>query len=233
MEKVILITGAGRGIGHAIASSLYNGNSLILLTKTKDSHAKLKKEFPKALCYRCDITSDLELRKTLKDVESNFRSIDVLVNNAGIFLGKEFEKTGLKEFDNVFSVLIRAPFAVTTMLLPLLKKSKYPQVVTISSAAAFAPMVTESVYSAAKSGVSTLMEVAREELQKYKIRFTLVEPFGVNSHNIPNPKNLLHPEDIGDLVKYIINTDRNCEILTVSLSTTGQWFRGTPPWFKG
>lgn len=230
MQKVILITGAGKGIGYAIAKSLYNDNKLVLLTKSKDSYARIKKDFPKALCYNCDITNEPDLQKTFKDIQANCKAIDVLVNNAGVYLNKAFEDTSSKEFDEIHSVLLKAPFVVTKMALPLLKKSSSPQVVTISSAAAFAPMATESVYSAAKSGVTTLMKVAREELQKHKIRVTLIEPFGVNSANIPNPKNLLRPEDISELVRYVISTDPNCEILTVSLSTTGQWFGGTPPW---
>ena len=230
MQKTILITGAGRGIGYAIAKSLYDGNKLVLLTKSKDSHARIKKDFPKALCYNCDITSDSDLQKAFKDIRAKCKSIDVLVNNAGVYLSKAFEDTSPKEFDEVNSVLLKAPFVVTKMALPLLKRSNSPQVVTISSAAAFAPVAAESVYSAAKSGLTTLMKVAREELQKHRIRVTLIEPFGVNSANIPNPKNLLRPEDIGELIKSVISTDPNCEILTVSLSATGQWFGGTPPW---
>jgi NADP-dependent 3-hydroxy acid dehydrogenase YdfG len=231
MQKTILITGAGRGIGHAIAEALYSGNKLILITKTRASYLRIRKEFPKALCYACDITDSSAIDKTLNDIKSRFRAIDVLVNNAGIpYLLKYIDETSARDLDLVYSLYMKGPFLITMSLLPLLRASKSPLVVNIASAAAFTRMPGEAVYSAAKSGMVTLMEIAREELQKHRIRVSIIEPYGVNTQNIPNPKDFLRPEDIGRLVKFIVDADPNCEILSVSLSSTGQWRQGTPPW---
>lgn len=231
MLKTILITGSGRGIGHAISKALYKGNKLILIIKTMASYLKIKKEFPTAMCYVCDITNSSAVKKTINDIRSRFKVIDVLVNNAGIpYLLKYVDETTAQDLDMVYSLYMRGPFSITMSLLPLLKASKSPLVINIASAAAFTRMPGEAVYSAAKSGMVTLMEIAREELQKYGIRVSIIEPYGVNTQNVLNPKDFLRPEDISKLVKFIMDADPNCEILNVSLSATGQWRQGTPPW---
>lgn len=205
MKKAILITGAGRGIGLAIARKLKKPDTaLMLITKTERSFRFLKKEFPKGFIFKVDLTKKQEIKEFLKEIKSKIAYLDVLVNNAGIFLAKPFEKTEATDFDNLYALHMRAPFILIRELLPLLRKAKNPLVVNISSAANIARFRNESIYTASKAGLTALTEVIREELQKDNIRFTIIQPYGVNTWNDPNPENLLRPEDIAELVYFIL-----------------------------
>ena len=232
-KKVAIITGAGRGIGLAVAKKLKNRFSyLILLTKTKKSSERLKEEFPKAEIIRVDLTREKEIIKFLKEIKSKLTHLDLLVNNAGFYLCKPFEETVTDEFDYQYFLHMRAPFILIKKLLPLLRKAKSPLVVNISSAASIAHFRNESVYTAVKAGLTALIEVIREELQKDNIRFTVIHPYGVNTWNDPYPDRLLRPEDIAELIYYLTRTHSNCQILRVDLSSVKQWRQGVPPWLK-
>jgi len=233
MKKNILVTGASRGIGYAIAKKLSNqADKLILVARTEKSLQKLKKEFPKALNFQIDLGEEKEIEKMLIEIEEKVKGLDVLVNNAGSYFSESFKDTKSSEFDKLYAVHMRAPFLLINKLLPLLKKSKSPIVVNISSASSFARFRTESIYASVKSGLTALTDVLREELQNYNIRFTTIHPYGVNTWNASNPEDLLRTEDIAELIGFIINAHPNCQIQRVDLSNTKQWRQGTPPWIK-
>ena len=232
-RKAAIITGAGRGIGLAIARKLRGQFSpLVLLTKTKRSSAFLEKEFPEAEIIKIDLTKKEEITRFLKKIKSELNHLDLLANNAGLYLCKPFEETTSDEFDYQYFLHMRAPFILIRELLPLLKRAKNPLVINISSAANIARFRNESVYTATKAGLTALIEVIREELQKDNIRFTIIQPYGVNTWNDPHPERLLRPEDIAELVYFITRTHPNCQILRVDLSSTKQWRQGIPPWLK-
>ena len=230
-KKTILITGAARGIGKAIAESLISHN-LILITKTDKSFNSMKKEFPDATCYKCDLANEKALNDLIKEIKSSYKHIDVIVNNAGFYVFKTFEETDSEDFDELYKIYMRTPFVLIKGLLPKLKASEEPTVINIASAAAFTRFKSESIYSAVKVGLVAFTEIIREELRADKIKFTNIKPYGVNTWNDPDKDKLLRPEDIGSLVKFIVDCHYNCEILDVSLSSVGQWRGGTPPWAK-
>lgn len=231
-KRTVLITGAGRGIGRATARRLRDQASLILLTKTDESQKSLKEEFPEAFCFAVDLTNTRNIESVIKTVKGLTQSIDVLINNAGTYASALFEETSVEQLDNQYAIHLRAPFLLTRELLPLLRKGSNPIVINISSAAAFARSPREAVYSAAKAGLTTLTDIIREELQKDGIRFTVVQPYGVNTWNDAHPENYLRSEDIADLVDFVINSHPNCQILTVDVSSVKQWRKGVPPWLQ-
>jgi 3-oxoacyl-[acyl-carrier protein] reductase len=229
--KNILITGAGRGIGFAIAKAVEEmAENLILVTKSKESFKRLEKSFPRAENFRVDLSNEEKTMEFIKKVKNEFDRLDVLVNNAGFYIGKKFEETTTNELDELYKIHLKAPFLLIQKFLPLLKKSECPQVINISSAANFARLPGESAYTAVKAGLSAIGDVLRDELQKHRIRFTTIYPWTVNTRNFKNPENFLRPEDVGEVVAFIINTHPNCQILNIELSSVSDWRGGWPPW---
>lgn len=230
-KKNILITGAGRGIGFSIAKAVEDvAENLILVTKSKESFRHLEKYFPKARNFNVDVSNEEKITKFIENIKYEFDHLDVLVNNAGFYIGKKIEETTTSEFDELYKIHLKAPFLLIKNLLPLLRKSDCPQVINISSAANFVRIPGESAYTTMKAGLSAMADVLRNELQKYRIRFTTIYPWAVNTHNFENPQDFLRQEDVGEVVLFIINTHPNCQISNIELSSVYDWRGNWPPW---
>lgn len=230
-KKNILITGAGRGIGFAIAKAVEDvAENLILVTKSKEAFRHLEKYFPIARNFNVDLSNEEKAIKFITNIKYEFDRLDVLINNAGFYVGKKFEETTISEFDELYKIHLKAPFLLIQNLLPLLRKSDCPQVINISSAANFARIPGEAAYTTMKAGLSAMGDVLRSELQRYRIRFTTIYPWAVNTHNFENPQDFLRPEDVGEVVVFIINTHPNCEVSNIELSSVSDWRGNWPPW---
>lgn len=231
--KNILITGAGHGIGYAIANSVYpRAKNLILITKSSNSLCKLDGKFPKAMNYQIDLSHEDEITEFVQNISTDLNKLDVLVNNAGFYVGKKIEDTTIYEFDELYKIHMRVPYFLIQNLLPLLKKSDCPQVINISSAANFLRIPGESAYTATKSGLTAMSDVLRNELQKHRIRFTTIHPYAVNTSDNKKSNNQLSPKSVAEIVAHVIATHPNCQILNVELSSVSDWRGNWPPWIK-
>ncbi len=231
--KHILITGGAKGIGRAIVEELAARDHKITATynSSKAAADSIMKKFPNVQYVRVDLEDrqalDACIRKLVKA-----GPIDVLINNAGIYLGKAFEKMSEAELYQQADLLIAAPARLIQGLLPSLKKSESPLIVNISSQAVQARLTGEAMYSAAKSAISTLSHVLRAELNPQGVRVTTVEPFGVNTYGIPEPSNLILPEDLAKLVRYAIEMPPHLQLDTFSVSHLKQARPDFPEWVE-
>lgn len=232
-DKIVLVTGASRGIGFAIARALKpDAEKLFLVARTKKSFDKTCDQFKKkkTIFLGSDLSSEAQIDKLVAQVKKETSRLDVLVNNAGVYLAKKFEKTTRPEINQQIAINLKGMLLLTQGLLPLLKKGKKPQIINISSIAAKASLYGESIYSATKAGVTSFSEVIRKELNPQGVRVTTIHPWGVNTWNAPNPQELLRPEDIGELVSFIVNTHPGCQIESIDCSSVFQWKGEKPPW---
>jgi NADP-dependent 3-hydroxy acid dehydrogenase YdfG len=110
-------------------------------------------------------------------------------------------------------------YLLTKGLLPIIEKGKDPQIINISSIAALKPSKGTVIYSAVKAGVTGFSIGLRDELNPKKIRVSVIHPYGINTWNDPHPEKLLKPTDISSLVKFVIDSDPNCQIDEVTVSS--------------
>lgn len=230
-KRTIVITGAGRGIGLALSKSLYRqDNTLLLVTKTEKSRNVLERSFSKASVIPADLSLTKDVHTVVQVAKEKLSHVDVLINNAGVYVGKGFDTTTEKELDALYGLHLRAPFLLMREFLPLFEQAKHPQVINISSAATIARLPTESIYTATKAGLSALDDVLQKELQAKNIRITTIHPWTVNTHNLPEPEKYLNPSDIASLVMYILSVPPACHIVNVELSGASDWRGSWPPW---
>lgn len=229
-KRSILITGAGRGIGLAIARRLVSKHSLILVTKTESSAKQLRRMFPSSKVYLVDLTRFDELEKFVKKIKKTFVRLDVLINNGGVYYSNTVEHTTDRQFDEMYALHVKAPFILIREFMPLLKVSYQKQIINISSAANFARLPTEAAYTATKAGLTALGDVLQLELQRYGIKLSTIHPWSVNTKNFPDGKDFLKPEDIADIVEFILSRRKNFQILNVEASGTRDWRGAWPPW---
>jgi NADP-dependent 3-hydroxy acid dehydrogenase YdfG len=216
MKKNILITGASKGIGQAIAQTLGTDNyHLILIASNLDSFTEKN---PNITYLAADFTSFDAIDAVAAEITKQFDHIDVLINNLGMYIGKPLVTTEQDEFHRLMDVNFSGPAYFTHKILPLLNKGTHAQIINMSSIAAIKHLPEMSVYAASKGAMTWFSNSLRIELNKQGTRVTVLHPGGVNTWNDPHPESLLHPTDIGKTIKFIIEADPKCQIDEITIT---------------
>ena len=231
--KHIVVTGGGRGIGRAIVEELAKAGYKI--TSTYNESEKASKEVTAKYPTVTYKQLDLENRKSLNEFIDELNEgpdVDVLVNNAGIYVGKPFENMTEAELYQQTDLNFAAPARLVHGLLPSLKKSKAPLIINISSQAATGKLTGEAMYSSVKAALTTLSFVLRAELNPQGVRIVSVEPFGVNTYGIPEPSGMVLPEELAKLIRYAIELPDHLQLDTLSVSHIKQARADYPEWIE-
>ncbi len=181
--KAALVTGGATGIGRAAVLALARAGYDVALNfsssdkAARETAAEAAKLGAKTLLLKCDVSDEPAVRKMLKDVESKFDRLDVLVNNAGTTANwkpKDLETISLEEWDRVFAVNVRGLFQVTRAAVPLLRKSR-GCVVNTASIVGLRPGPQPLPYAASKAAVVNLTKTLAWNLGP-EIRVNAVAP---------------------------------------------------------
>lgn len=224
----ILITGASRGIGLAEAKLLLKkSNELFLLAKSLNSFKG--KNLENAQLFGYDLSKESEIQKFVNDIYSKTKVLDVLINNVGIMILKRFEKMADEEINLLLNVNLRSHLLLTKNLLPLLRESNNPQIVFMSSMAAKSSIIGESIYSATKGALTNFADVLRNEFSG-KIKISTIHSWGVNTWGAKNHETLLKPENIAEVVEFIVTREKPFLIESIEVGNINQWRGGNAPW---
>jgi len=176
-RDVWLITGAGRGLGLEIAkAALVAGHAVVATGRDPAKVAVAVGEHDNLLVLKLDVTQPSDAQTAVDAAVRRFRTLDVLVNNAGNFYAGFFEDLALEQVRNQIETLLFGPMNVTRAALPQMRKRRSGLVLTISSTAGISGGVFCAAYAAAKFGVEGWMESLAPELEPFGIRTMLVEP---------------------------------------------------------
>jgi NAD(P)-dependent dehydrogenase (short-subunit alcohol dehydrogenase family) len=175
--KVLLITGAGRGMGKDIAkAALAAGHKTVATGRNVEKVTEAVGASDDLLVLRLDVTDPLDAQAAVKAATDRFGRIDVLVNNAGNFYAGFFEEITPDNFRAQIETNLFGPVNVTRAVLPVMRKQQSGLIVTISSTGGIAGQAFVSAYSASKFGVEGWMESLAPEVEPFGIRTMLVEP---------------------------------------------------------
>src|SRR5450755_239815 len=167
--KTILVTGAAKRLGRAIAlAAAENGADVAITYRDSGTAAQvligeLALHGVDALALRCDVTEEKSVREMVKEVAREFGGIDVLVNNAANYETAEFEKITVAQWDAIFGSNTRGPFLVSREALPYLKKRK-GHIVNMGSLGGLRPWETHAHYCSSKAAVHMLTKVMAKAL---------------------------------------------------------------------
>ncbi|MBY0545380.1 MAG: SDR family oxidoreductase [Gammaproteobacteria bacterium] len=215
-KKSIVITGASRGIGLAISEMLTADQYQQSLIATNISSFKNKKN--NIYYIGADFGSFEQIDAAAQELMSKLGHIDVLINNLGMYTGKTLLDTEKTDIQRLMMINFSGPAYFTHALLPLLKKAPHPQIINFSSIAVKNPLAGMSAYAASKAAVTGFSESLRAELNPEGVRVTVLHLSGVNTWNAPDPKGLLHPNDVAKTVKFVIDADPACQLNEITLS---------------
>ncbi|MHB8654285.1 MAG: SDR family oxidoreductase [Terriglobia bacterium] len=207
-DKVVVVTGGGRGIGLAIARACAGeGASVVLVAR---HGAVLRQEARQisssTVAIVADVTRPADVGRAFRRVREKFGRVDVLVNNAGVFTYKPFVRTTLADWRRNIETNLTSIFLTTRAAVPLFCKSKMPRLVNILSIASRDSFPNCSAYTASKFGALGLTRVLAKELRTRGIRVTAILPGATNTRMIDefgfpvNRDEIVQPEDVAQAV---------------------------------
>lgn len=188
MNKNVLITGGTRGIGEAISREFAKKgyNLIINYIKSKEKAEKLKNELEEkynieVLTVQADLADEKEIKNMVDIALNKFGKIDVLVNNAGIIIDKEFEEKTIEDWKQTLNINLIAPFILTKLIGKEMVKNKSGAIINISSINGINTYHPSSVdYDASKSGLISLTYDSAIEFSPY-VRINCIAPGWVDT----------------------------------------------------
>jgi len=173
-NKVIIITGAGKGIGSMLADELLKRSAIVYaIDKTFSNNTKKKNYFRK----KCDITNKIQIEKICKDIFKNERKIDVLINNAGITIpNNSSSEYSLENWKKTLDVNLTGSFLCSQTIGKILKKQHSGSIINMTSINAELGFPNNPAYVASKGGLKMLTKSLAKDLGKYGIRVNNLGP---------------------------------------------------------
>ena len=202
MNKVALVTGSSRGIGKAIITDFAKKGYNVVINYIKEYNEaerlkeKLENEYSiRALTIKADVSNEDEVQEMVANIKKEFKRIDVLVNNAGIAIDKEFEDRTVEDWKRTLSVNLIAPFIVSKYVGNEMLKNKSGKIINISSTNGINAFFPTSIdYDASKAGLINLTHNLAIQFAPY-INVNCVAPGWVNTDmNKELPKDLIEEE---------------------------------------
>jgi len=222
---VVVITGAGRGIGRAIAEVLGQGGAKVVVNYSKskgpaeDLVARLQQNgSPEAVAIQADVSDPAQASRLIEETVQRFGRIDVLVNNAGVNIDRTMKNLSTDDWDKVIQVDLNAYFYTVKAALPYFMQQKSGKIINISSVTAMRGMFGQANYSAAKAGIIGFTKTAALELARYNMTVNVVAPGYTRSEmfeSIPEKTKegvlaqiplgrVCEPEEVARAVRYLI-----------------------------
>jgi len=167
--KVVLVTGAAKRLGRAIALAAADEGADVAITYRESAReartvvGELARRGAEALAVRCDVTDEIGVREMVREVAATLGGIDVLVNNAANYETVEFEKLTVAQWDAMFASNARGPFLVSREALPYLRK-RGGRIVNMGSLGGLRPWATHAHYCSSKAAVHMLTKVMAKAL---------------------------------------------------------------------
>ena len=227
LGRVAIVTGAGRGLGWAIAQRLARDGANVVIAEIDGVSAQAKAEAIRqmkreALPVQMDVTRWADVARMVSQTMSQFKRIDILVNNAGI-LGPYFPVMEYpeEEWDQVIAVHLKGTFLCCKAVLPIMKAQGSGKVVNLASVAGKEGNANMAPYSAAKAAIMSLTKTLGKEMAPYNVHVNCVSPALIETDMAkdmtPEQRALLtskiplgrlgKPEEVAAVVKFLVSDE--------------------------
>jgi len=229
-NRVALISGAGTGIGRAIALALARAGVKVALCGRRpqpldDAVAAIRGEQGEGLAIPADVSVAAEVARLVERTLDAYGAIDILVNNAAVGGGGEIHAHDLAEWDRLLQVNLRGPFLLARAVLPHMRRQGRGDILNISSESGLEHYPGDGAYGISKHALNELSELIQRENQGHGIRVATICPGMVVTEMTQDSPGLDHakclqPEDIADLAMWLLTRRRNIKIGTPILIQT-------------
>ncbi len=204
-DKRVIVTGATRGIGKAITSAfLAEGATVIgIYAGNKEAANSLLQEAAnndhKLFLHKCDVSNPDEVDTFFAQVEQDFDTVDVLVNNAGIRSDSIVALMKTEQWDRVLDINLKGTFLMSKAVIPLMMKQKFGRIINTTSPMSYLGFAGQANYSASKAGQIGFTKSLSKETAKKKITVNCVSPGFVATELIDD----LTPDQVAEYKKLV------------------------------
>lgn len=222
MKKVIVITGGSDGLGKTIAQDLSKDSIVIILSKTKEKLESVSKELNVDF-FECDIADPFNVSKAIAYILNKYSTIDVLINNAGLWIQEELDFNNIDRVKEVLDVNLFGLINMTKAVIPIMKKNQDGLIININSQAGINFKAERTIYNASKWGVTGFTKSLQPELSKYGIRVTdimsgmmktnMFKKMGIDK----NMDNSLDTKEVARVIRFILETPKDVLIPEVGI----------------
>ncbi len=213
-DKVCIVTGAGRGIGRAIALlAAEQGCRVMLAARSADQLEAVQAEIAARGGHACRVRADLsaqaDLEALVEQTLDRFGTVDFLVNNAGWGIKADIAKARVPDWERTLRVNLLAPMILSQLVLPTLVARKSGAVVNIASISGRAGQGGSAAYAASKAGLIAFSQSLFEEVREHGIKVAAIIPGFVDTGMIPPVRHLdrsrmIQPEDVAQAVLFVL-----------------------------
>ena len=178
--KVVLVTGASRGIGRKIAERFAKEGADIVLAdispKVEQTALEISKLGVTAIGVAGSVADEKDVKKIFEEIQKKFKRLDICINNAGISINSLTMRTSFSDFNKVIDVNLKSVFLVSKEAMLMMMKQKYGKIVNIASIVGIRGNAGQPGYSASKAGIIGLTKTMAAEVAKRNITINAVAP---------------------------------------------------------
>ncbi|MEM7345200.1 MAG: SDR family oxidoreductase [Chloroflexota bacterium] len=236
-DQVAIITGAGSGIGKAIALTLAEAGAKVVVCGRRpepiaQTVAAIQAQQGQALAIQADVSKEEDVERVVDTTVETFGTVDILVSNAGISGGDYIHQHDIDLWDRVMAINLRGPFLLARTVLPLMRAKKRGHIINISSESGVEYYAGNGAYGVGKHALNALGEFMQRENQELGIRVNTICPGMVITEMTENSPGLnkdksLQPTEIADLVLWLVTRQSNLKIgLPVLIQTMANPWSG-------
>jgi NAD(P)-dependent dehydrogenase (short-subunit alcohol dehydrogenase family) len=221
-QRTVLITGAGSGLGAALARTLFGAGARVVLAdlaadRASSVAAQIDPEGQRTLAIACDVSQAASAHAAVEQATAHFGGLDVLINNAGTDVTLDLEQLSVEDWDRVLGTNLRGPFLLSKAALKALRAGdagRGGHIVNIASTASRRAWANASAYHASKWGLVGLSQALYAELRSQGIRVSSViaggmkTPFLLERFKDIDPTKLQDPANVAEAVRFVLTMPR-------------------------
>ena len=220
--QTAIITGGGTGIGEGITLALAEAGVNVVVCGRRVEPLQgvveqVQAKGAQGLAAQADVSVVEDVQGVVEAALKTFGQVNILINNAGISGGGFIHRHNIEAWDKIIAINLRGPFLFARSVLPLMRKQKSGHIINISSESGLEYYKGNGAYGVSKHALNALSEFIQQENQEYGIRVNTICPGMVITGMTENIKGLNHkkrmqPEDMADLVMWLLTRRANIKI---------------------
>ncbi|HCW7501083.1 TPA: SDR family oxidoreductase [Staphylococcus aureus] len=223
-DKVAVVTGAGSGIGEAIATLLHEeGAKVVLAGRNKDKLQNVANQLAQdsVKVVPTDVTNKEEVDELIKIAQQTFGGLDIVINSAGQMLSSKITDYQVDEWDSMIDVNIKGTLYTAQAALPTMLEQSSGHLINIASISGFEVTKSSTIYSATKVAVHTITQGLEKELAKTGVKVTSISPGMVDTaitaaYN-PTDRKKLEPQDIAEALLYALTQPKHVNVNEITV----------------
>ncbi|MDF4042840.1 SDR family oxidoreductase [Staphylococcus aureus] len=223
-DKIAVVTGAGSGIGEAIATLLHEeGAKVVLAGRNKDKLQNVANQLAQdsVKVVPTDVTNKEEVDELMKIAQQTFGGLDIVINSAGQMLSSKITDYQVDEWDSMIDVNIKGTLYTAQAALPTMLEQSSGHLINIASISGFEVTKSSTIYSATKAAVHTITQGLEKELTKTGVKVTSISPGMVDTaitaaYN-PSDRKKLDPQDIAEAVLYALTQPKHVNVNEITV----------------